>query len=326
MPQFLIPAVIGAGASLIGSATQADAATSAADTQAAAANRATDAQQANIAQTRSDLSPYRDDGTTASADLNNRLFNGGDLSSGPGMYTGAGDVFNGQPSLVTGGALPSTYQPWGTGAAAQQDLQNTPGYQFTLQQGLKSLGNSYAARGLGISGAGLKGAAQYTTGLADNTYNQQLQNNMLQQGQQYSQGLSNQQTQFSQGLQGQGQYFAQGLAGNQQTLAGQNQIYTQALGNQDAIYNRLMGMLGIGANAAAGGGQLSLTGTTAANNLITGGAAAQAGGQIGSANAVASGLSGTSNNIMQAYLMNSLFGNGGAGGASDPWAAGPQGI
>lgn len=52
----------------------------------------------------------------------------------------------------------------------QKTLENTPGYKFTLAQGLKSVQNSAAARGLGTSGAALKGAAGYATGLADQTY------------------------------------------------------------------------------------------------------------------------------------------------------------
>jgi hypothetical protein len=55
-------------------------------------------------------------------------------------------------------------------------LQQTPGYQFNLTQGLKAVQNSAAARGLGISGAALKGAANYATGLADSTYQNQFNN------------------------------------------------------------------------------------------------------------------------------------------------------
>ena len=62
-------------------------------------------------------------------------------------------------------------------------LPSTPGYQFTLNQGLQSTQNSFAAQGLGSSGAALKGAAAYTTGLAQNTYNQQFQNYLSQQQQ-----------------------------------------------------------------------------------------------------------------------------------------------
>lgn len=48
-------------------------------------------------------------------------------------------------------------------------LEATPGYQFNLSQGLRSIQSSNAAKGLGVSGAALKGAARYATGLADNT-------------------------------------------------------------------------------------------------------------------------------------------------------------
>lgn len=55
-------------------------------------------------------------------------------------------------------------------------LEQTPGYQFNLKQGLKSVQNSAAARGLGTSGAALKGAATFATGLADSTYQSQFAN------------------------------------------------------------------------------------------------------------------------------------------------------
>jgi hypothetical protein len=57
-----------------------------------------------------------------------------------------------------------------TAPTAEQAAQ-TPGYQFTLDQGLKAVQNSAAARGLGTSGAALKGASSYATGLANSTYN-----------------------------------------------------------------------------------------------------------------------------------------------------------
>lgn len=55
----------------------------------------------------------------------------------------------------------------------QSQLEQTPGYQFALQQGLESTQNGMAARGLGVSGAAMKGAANYATGLADQTYTNQ---------------------------------------------------------------------------------------------------------------------------------------------------------
>src|SRR5579859_330553 len=66
------------------------------------------------------------------------------------------------------------------------DLTQTPGYQFTLNQGLKATQNSQTARGLGVSGAAIQAGDQYATGLADQTYNQQLQNYMAQNLQGYN--------------------------------------------------------------------------------------------------------------------------------------------
>jgi hypothetical protein len=58
----------------------------------------------------------------------------------------------------------------GNSASMQSALENLPGYQFTLNQGLKSTQNSYAARGLADSGGALKGAANYATGLANSNW------------------------------------------------------------------------------------------------------------------------------------------------------------
>lgn len=56
----------------------------------------------------------------------------------------------------------------------QANLEQTPGYQFNLSQGLKTVNNALGARGLLDSGAVLKGGAEYATGLADNTYMNQF--------------------------------------------------------------------------------------------------------------------------------------------------------
>jgi hypothetical protein len=66
------------------------------------------------------------------------------------------------------------------------ELERTPGYQFVLDQGLKGLQNSYAARGLATSGASLKGATDYATNLAATTYQQQLDNYMKQNQNRYN--------------------------------------------------------------------------------------------------------------------------------------------
>jgi hypothetical protein len=132
-------AIIGSAA--IGGAVSAYSANKAADAQTQAANTAANTSLQMYRQTREDLSPYRDIGNTASADLTKRL------------------PFLTSPIVMD-----------------QANLEKTPGYQFNLTQGLKSVQNSAAARGLGVSGAALKGASTFATGLSDSTYQNQFNN------------------------------------------------------------------------------------------------------------------------------------------------------
>lgn len=51
------------------------------------------------------------------------------------------------------------------------NLQNEPGYQFALNEGMKGVTNSAAARGGLLSGAALKAASQYNNDYASTKYN-----------------------------------------------------------------------------------------------------------------------------------------------------------
>lgn len=132
-------AAIGAAGAIGGALISSSASKSAASTQASAADSAAALQEQEQQQVQANLSPYNTAGQNATSQL------AADLS----------------------GANP-------TGELTQ--LQNTPGYQFALTQGLESTQNSAAARGLGTSGAALKGAANYAEGLAENTYQTNLLN------------------------------------------------------------------------------------------------------------------------------------------------------
>jgi hypothetical protein len=59
---------------------------------------------------------------------------------------------------------------------AQQTLQNMPGYQFAQQQGQNQTLAAAGAMGMGLSGNTLAGLSRYNQGLADQTYQQELQN------------------------------------------------------------------------------------------------------------------------------------------------------
>lgn len=132
-------AVIGAGA--LGAVGTAVAASSAAEAQQNAAAQSSATQRQMYEQTRRDLTPYNQAGQQGMNMLMGRM----------GEFT--------SPIIMD-----------------QAALERTPGYQFNLSQGLKAVQNSAAARGLGVSGAAMKGAAQYATGLADSTYQNQFNN------------------------------------------------------------------------------------------------------------------------------------------------------
>ena len=133
-----IGAAVTGAAGLASAAISGSAANSAASKQVAAEQQAASIQQQELEQTRADLSPYNQAGQQATTDIQNL------------------GAFNFAPT--------------------QAQLESTPGYQFNLSQGLKATQNGYAAQGLGTSGAALKGAATYASGLADTTYQNQFAN------------------------------------------------------------------------------------------------------------------------------------------------------
>ena len=179
----------------------------------------------------------------------------------------------------------------------QATLERTPGYQFNLAQGLKGVTNSSAARGLASSGAALKGAANYVTGLADSTYQNQY-NNAYQQSQAQ---FGNQQTVF----------------GDQQTQFGdQMNLWNADQTNKTNFVNRLLGLAGIGENAGAQTGSAGATAGANAGNAIMAAGNAQAAGTTGSASALAGGINGVGNSAMNYLMMSKLFGSGGGGGTN----------
>ena len=270
-----------------GAAISASAAKSAGKTQAAAADRATDAQLQIYGQTRDDLAGYRDLGNTASSAYARLLgindnqpgsYGGGPVAGTPdwNAYLSANPDVAARAASLTPAELAaggwSSPQEWAafqyqntgraegralptyaaqpaptTGApvidSRQAALEATPGYQFARTQGIQAAERSIGTRGL--TGALAKGIGRFVTGLADQTYGENV--------------------------------------------------------------NRLRDATTIGANAAAGGGQIGAqTGANVANT-ITGAGAAQAAGTVGSANAIASGL----NAIPNALLTNKILGGGG---------------
>ena len=222
MPSISLPVAIGA-AGIASAGIGAIASTSAANTQAKAEANAANTMEQQYQQTRADLAPYNTAGQTATTDIANM------------------PAFNFQPT--------------------EAQLEATPGYQFTLDQGLKSVQNSAAARGLAVSGAAEKGAASYATGLADTTYQNQFQNALAS----YQANLAKQQQLASVGESAAAQTGAFGTttAGNigqtavgaaNATAAGTIGAATAASGGLNSISNAFLANSFFGNPQTAGGG------------------------------------------------------------------------
>lgn len=108
----------------------------AAGTQAQAANNATDLQRDIYQQNRTDLEPWRTAGTNALGYIN--------------------------PGIAPGGEFNRNF--------TMADFQQDPGYDFRLQEGLKAIQRSRAARGSLYGGATEKALLKYGAGEASQEY------------------------------------------------------------------------------------------------------------------------------------------------------------
>jgi hypothetical protein len=263
---------VAAAGAIGGAVISSNASKNAAAQQAAAANNATQLQEAQWEQTQQNLQPYMNLG---SASINPLLQAMGYnvTKNDDGTYT-----FNG---VDANNPLQQKFSYGAFTAPTAAQAQATPGYQFTLNQGLKSVQNSAAARGLGTSGAALKGASNYATGLADSTYNDV-----------YNRAL-------------------QAYNANYNTAQG---TYTTNYNSAANNVNRLNGLVSNGQNAAATNGSLGAATANSIGNTLTSAANAQASGTVGSANALSSALGNTGN---MAFTYGMLQNNaGGAGNAA----------
>lgn len=100
----------------------------------------------------------------------------------------------------------------------QAQLEKTPGYQFNLSQGER--GVSLGAAAAGLSGAQAKAAAQYATGLASNTYQQQFNNANTNKQNAYNFLLGGAQT----GVAAAGQYGALGTSAGNADVTNSQQV------------------------------------------------------------------------------------------------------
>lgn len=150
------------GANALGGLLGANAAKEAARLQALSGQSAADKSMAMFNTVRGDLTPYNILG----------------LGATPSLARLTGSEIGGNPLTA---ALTRPFQP------TMDELEKTPGYQFTLDQGTKAVKNQFAARGLGgMSGALGKGLVNFASGTASTTYNDQFKNYLAQNQQVYN--------------------------------------------------------------------------------------------------------------------------------------------
>lgn len=142
-----MPAVIPIGAALISGYSanrsakkavqaQVDSTREANETTLQAQREAQAFQQKQLDQSRVDNAPWLKAGTNALGQLSERMAPGGDLMRNFGM----------------------------------SDFQTDPGYQFRMDQGMKGMTNTAAARGNLLSGAALKAASSFNQNMASQEY------------------------------------------------------------------------------------------------------------------------------------------------------------
>ena len=146
-------AVIGAAGSIGAGFMNANAAKAAAGQQAASQQAAMAMQLRMFNQARGMLQPYIDAGQGMLPQLQGWL----------------------DPSQSSGSPLSSLVKLTTPGANMNDTLSQMPGYQFSQTMGQKAVNNSLAARGLaGPGGALARGSADYATGLAQNTWQNEV--------------------------------------------------------------------------------------------------------------------------------------------------------
>lgn len=182
------------------------------------------------------------------------------------------------PQQGAGSPLGSLLKPFSYTA---QDFQSSPGYQFALEQGLNTIQNNAAAKGMLLSPNTIKDLSTYATGVANQDFQQQYQNAY----QAYTQNQANQLNTLG-SLMGAGNTATGNLVNN----------ITQA-----------------GSNTA---NLLSSLGVAQAQNQLGAGSAAAA-GRVGATNALTGGLGNISNLLSAGRYLNTgsniLSGNGLAG-------------
>jgi len=254
-----VSAAISVGGSLLGSVLSSNSASDAASTAAQASGAASDAsiaeQRRQYDLSRADYAPYLAAGTESVNQLATDLRPGGRFAS------------------------PTPFD-------FQYDQNTDPGYGFRFDQGMRGVNASMAAKGMGLSGAGIKGATAFGQGMGSQEYNNA---------------------------------FNRYLTGFNANTGERNQLYNRYAGVAGTGQNAVGGVTAQGANMAGNIGNAYMT--SAAN---TGNAAMAAAGQRQSAFSGAANVLGQMNRYGGYRSPYGGGGGGGGGGNYAPVQEGPS--
>lgn len=170
-------AVLG-GASLLGGVAQGVFGAKGAKAQAGAANNAAQAQLAMFNQNREDLAPYRQTGGNALEALRFEVL------GGPRPVMDRSIVEKGGKFRIAragGGLNPTAFgnrnqaqremeRQGERNGLAYQGFQESPGYQFAFDEGVRGIDRSASARGMLNSGATIKAQTRFGQGIANQEY------------------------------------------------------------------------------------------------------------------------------------------------------------
>jgi hypothetical protein len=224
--------LIGAGTSLFSGIFGANKAKQAADQQVAEQERALQFQKDVYGDTKANQQPFVQAGQSSIAQLMDAIKAG---KYGPGSI-----------------ATPAAFK-----APTLEEARNSPGYQFTQEQGEQGIERGAAAAGGAFTGGTLKALAGFNTNLADSTY---------------------------------GDVFNRALTGYNASLAD----YQARLQGQAQSFNQLTSIAGLGENAAANAGNNGAQAAATIGNTLGNIGNAQAAGTVGAANALTGALQGVS--------------------------------
>lgn len=162
--------VLGAGASIYG-----------ANKQAGAAGDATSAQLGMFNQTQQNLAPWMQGGTAALSDLESLLGITPGTPGTPGTPARMGGLLGRQmlsPATAGTPGTPTSFDPNAplVKPFSLQDFQQSPAYQFNLEQGMNAINKGANARGNYYAPQTLQDLGKFSQGLASNEFQNAFSN------------------------------------------------------------------------------------------------------------------------------------------------------